>query len=639
MPGCGNNDDTQGARIPPIAGIVALLLGLIVASQICSTLPARSAAGSPAPALYAADSVTTLFDDFEGSNRAARQSANVGYQPGYLSGQALYLPDTMSWAQYDDTWWVDNGNGFQESGTIEFYYRPDTAFLFTTDRSHAMLFTNGEREVQPGIGQPNLSILEEGKLDWAISRSPFGVTYNEIANDNPPLFPMQWYHIAVTWGQNVMRLFRNGTLVATGTEDAFVSTDTFLLGATGVLPFTQGLAARGRIDRLRLSSRPRGENELPSAMDVRIDSPVNGGTFAAPFPVTYRAFESIYRQRLVDIFADTDDRNFNGTPVARNLPESGTFLIGAGITAGSYVLYAIAHSGGDSAFYYVGQPITVTVNPSFGSIVDPMDTTGTVAVAPATIDTFTLILLNGGGATPAPLVNASTGATVADSSGTRANYSIASNLMLAADSVRIYVWTTETTPSILLGVRSDTSSLDSTFLPLGIANSALGRSALGATAFSLEFFRSNGTMIGDTASTRYVGDTFVYTIEYQLSKKTAGWFRSLGYDTAPGSGSFGFYFADTYGAAWRYDSSVTVSVLTGSAGGILVRVTGITRDLPGGLGLVQPGVVLHQVDIPGFCVIERLDPAEWMLELLRAFRDFLLSFNVGRWIAGCYYGV
>lgn len=613
-------------------GVVAFAAACFVATQNFMALSAGGAAGSTAPALYGADSVTLLYDDFENSNRASAQSPNIAYQSGYLGGQALFIPDTTSWIAYNDSWWQKNENSQQESGTIEFYYRPET-YIFTTARPHEMLFTIGERRTSPLIGQPNLSVQEKGKLVWAIARSSFGTTYDEISSDQPPLNPGQWYHIAATWSDHVMKLFRNGTEVAGGPEDAFALADTFLIGATGALPLTRGLAARGRFDRLRLSSRARTESELPSAMDVRIDSPVDGGDVTAPFFVAYRAFESATRVRQVDLYVDTDEADFNGTPVSLNLPESGTVLTGAGLPANTYFLYAVAHAGGDSAYFYVDLPVTVTPSSSYAAIVDPTETTAAVAASPTASDSFLLVLLNGGGTTTPPLVNATNAA------GSTANYAITTRLLAASDSVRIILWTSETAPSILVGVRTDVASLDSNGLPAGIPNTAAGRNAFGATVFSLEFLRSNSIMIGDTASTRSVADTFAYTLEYTLSAATASRFKDLGFNIDTGSESFGFYYADTYAGTWTLDRSVKVSVVGGSAGGIVVRVVGVTRDLPGGLGAGLTSVATVQTTGPNACLIERAVPASWLLELLRAMRDLMLSFSFGRWIASLYYAL
>ncbi len=614
-----------------LPSFVVLATVIFLATQFDPALPAGGAAGSSAPAHYSADSITLLFDNFDGSHQGVAASAGISYETGYLSGNAVRFPDTMSFIRYSEGFWQPNGeDDFQESGTIEFYYRPET-FIYSGARPYGMLFTIGERSTFPNFGEPNLSVFEDGQLRWEIARSPTGITYNTAAANDPPLYPGQWYHVAATWSGKNIFLYRNGTLVGNGTSDSFVLADTFLLGATGVLPLAQGIGVQARFDRLRISNRARSADELPSAMDVRIDSPVNGEDLTPPFPVAYRAFESVYRSRLVDLGVDTNSSGFDGIVMARNLPESGVVLTGAGIPDGTFYVYAIAHSGEDSAFFYTASPIHVTASTQYSMITDPLDTTATVANVPTTGDSFVLILLNGGGITSGSLTAS------ADSIGTNANYSIAARLLQAADSVRIFIWTTETAPSILLGVRSDTGNLSAT-LPAGIPNSELGRATFGATVVSLEFLRSNGSMIGDTTSTHLLRDTFSYSLEYQLSAATASAYQSLGFDLSPGSGSFAFYFSDTYGSPWIWDSSVMVSVLAGSGGGILVRVAGITRDLPGGLGMApNGGVVLNQVDEPGFCILYHMGLAGWALEFLRALRDFIMSLALGRWATEIYY--
>lgn len=607
--------------------LVLAPLALLATVALYSALPASGIFGAgTGTVLYTSDGSTRLFDNFEGVTLADSTATQVTFAAGYLGGQALFLPDTGSYAIYSDSWWLDRGDGFQESGTIEFYYRPET-FIFTNPRPYATLLTQDERAAPPLTGGlPTLAVFNATDLSWGIS--PVGATND--ASVELSLYPGQWYHIAATWGSGGLNLYVNDTLVATeNNSDTIVRADTFLLGGTGILP-TQGLSARGRIDRFRLSSRARTAGEFPAALDVVIDSPTTG-SYTIPFPLTYRAYATETRTRLVDIYTDTDNENFNGVAVALNLSESGTVLIGNGLTSDTYFLYAVAHAGGDSAYFYTQDFITLTLPPGFDTVVDPVETTAAVTVTPTTTPSFTAVLLNGGGTTSGSL------APAADSVGTNANYTVTARLMNAFDTAKLSIWTKETSPAILIGIRSDTASLNAAYLPKRIPATAAGLNAFGATILSTEFLLSNGQMIGDTSSTRYIGDTFAYTVEFQLSGTTTLAFRNLGFDTAAGSKSFSFYFADTYGARWIEDTTVTVSVVAGTNGGIRVRVAGITKDLPGGLGGASVSNSTTQGDAPGWCLLKSAGAPEWLLKLLRALRDILLEGSLGRWFVGIYY--
>ncbi len=614
--------------------VVFLSLGLVLAAS----RPAGSGFTPPsaAPHLYFSDASTLLFDDYEGTSFASGFSPNATFAAGYLGGQALYLPDTGSYVTYSDSWWAQNDANFQETGTIEFYYRPET-FVFTGDQLYGCLLTMDERPLNPARpALPTLAVHEAGGLSWALSRGGAGGYHDALYSTDPALYPGQWYHIAATWSGSGLKLYINDTLVAEGLSDTFVAADTFMLGATGAVGLAEGLAARGRIDRFRLSWRPRAAGEFPRALDVRIDSPVGGETVVVPFPVSYQASASETRARTVDLYADTDLYNFNGTRLLSGLSESGTVLAGTSLPEGAYYLYAVARAGTDSAFFYMNLDVNVTRSLAFDTVVDPAETSTFVTITPVTNagDSFTVVLLNGGGTTSGSLTAA------ADSIGTKANYTIRHRLLETGDTAVIHLWTKEVSPAIHLRIRSDTRNLLALYLPRGIQNNDVGLRAFGATILSTEFVTSDGRMLGDSRTTTSIGDTFVYTIEYQLSARTAALFRQLGFDTSAGSTSFSFFYADTYGARWVEDLSCTVRVVAGSNGGVVVRVQGITRDLPGGLGFASySSATVAAASSSGGCLLDRCQLPEGILGWLRILRDLMIETSLGRILAGCYYWI
>lgn len=598
--------------------------------------PDGAASGTGADPFYGADAFTLLFEDFEGMTRAHTVSPCVIFAPGHISGQALFLTETGSHVLYAETWWPRPGE-FVQTGTVEFYYRPET-FISTPARSFAALFTTDERpQFPPGGGYPTLAVKEAGNLNWAVARSPSHYTQADypLEAESPPLHPGQWYHIAGIWESGAIRLYLNGRLAANEEFDTFVLADEFQLGSRNTMAHG-AMAARGRIDRFRLSSIARSARFFPSALDVRIDAPTSapgGVPLERPFVVRARAYASDTRPRTLEIHADTDPLDFNGVLLASGLPDSGAFILGGGLADSTWYLYAIARAGPDVAYYYYPFPFALTPAGTHASIHDPIETTAIIMAPVDATESFALVLLNNGGSGAAPISR-----VTADGSG--ANHRITTRLLEAFDTAVISIWMREPVGGIMLGIRSDTPTLDTGNLPLGIARNDTGRRAFARTVIMTEFLRSDGSIIGDTKITSYIGETYAYTIEFRLSAQTTALFHAMGFDTSVGARGFAFYYADTYGCVWREDRGVTVSVVAGDAGGIRIRCAGITKDLPGGLGAPSPpGAVSIGVESPPFCLVEQLGVSGPLLVFLRGLRDWLLENVAGRALTAVYYGL
>lgn len=266
------------------------------------------------------------------------------------------------------------------------------------------------------------------------------------------------------------------------------------------------------------------------------------------------------------------------------------------------------------------------------TLVDPVDSTAVVNAPTATSETYLQVNLNGGGTTSGTLSSAAT------ATGANANYACTTTLVNSGDTAGLFVYTNQTTGSIFLGLRSDTASLDPNNLPTGIPATDAGRRAFGATVILVEFANAAGRVLGDSRTTTVIGDTFAYTLVYELSRQTTALYRDLGFDTSVGSSAFGFYFADTYGGRWIRDTTVTVTVTAGSSGGgIAVRVAGITKDLPGGLGGGSSSAAGASGSSGGGCVIGRTGLLGRLLGNLRGVRDLLLTSSLGRFLSAIYY--
>lgn len=82
-------------------------------------------------------------------------------------------------------------------------------------------------------------------------------------------------------------------------------------------------------------------------------------------------------------------------------------------------------------------------------------------------------------------------------------------------------------------------------------------------------------------------------------------------------------------------ANVKVVVETGTANGLKVRASGITKDLPGGLGGASSSALAGS---SSNCLITRsLVPSSLSFEWLRSFRNTLLDNRWGRMLVALYY--
>lgn len=228
-------------------------------------------------------------------------------------------------------------------------------------------------------------------------------------------------------------------------------------------------------------------------------------------------------------------------------------------------------------------------------------------------------------------------ASVANSKCSKADYTMTSLIPDRDESVDVCLWTAEHPSAVLIGRRADTRSLNLEGVPTESGDKEALRAAIGRTALLVELGDSTGEMIGDTVSTTSVGDQFAYTLVYHLSEQTVNHLKSLGAGP-PGNGSagLGFYYADRYQGEWKQDDSVTIKTYSQSDGsGWIVRVSGITRDLPGALAVASGSS--SEGGAGGMCLIQRAGVPRGNLETLRSLRDRLMKSQTGRVLTELYY--
>lgn len=313
-------------------------------------------------------------------------------------------------------------------------------------------------------------------------------------------------------------------------------------------------------------------------------------------------------------------------------PSSQTLYTPSGIFFRGLTEFWVADANNHRVLRYDASVFSATSSSVIGvsRVVAPLDTAVNLSdsLPKGATDTYVQVNLTGGGTTSGTLVAA------ADSIGTNANYKLTTTLSNVGDTVTTFVWTSQSSPAIFLGLRSDTAGLSVSQLPSGITSNDTGLAAMLATTMLVRFAGSDGRMIGDSTHAASVGDSFAYTLIYSLSETTTRLFHSMGFDTKAGSSSFRHYFADTYGAAWTEDTLATVSVTAQTGGGIIVRIAGITRSGVDPLGGIAAG---SSRSASNACLITRCGVPPIALSAMRSLRDLAMDFVLGRRLTALYY--
>ncbi|MFB6356375.1 MAG: hypothetical protein ABEJ65_07660, partial [bacterium] len=165
-------------------------------------------------------------------------------------------------------------------------------------------------------------------------------------------------------------------------------------------------------------------------------------------------------------------------------------------------------------------------------------------------------------------------------SGNNATSTFSTPLTLSGrDTLTIHVWTNEPSFQVMIGKRSDTRSIAAEHMPVGLGTGDRSRRALGRTGILVEFAGENGRLLGDSVSTTDIGDSFSYSLTYNLSAETSRLFDKLDTHSSTNSNPFSFYYADHFTDEWRRNDSVDMQVTEKPSGRTIVRIAGLTHDL------------------------------------------------------------
>ncbi len=220
-----------------------------------------------------ADASTLLLLNFNNTVQGAAgenpiQTQNITYQSG-MQGQALYVSNTTR-LRYDTL-----QNLRTPKGTIEFWVRPEvqgTAF-------HMVPATNG---MNIGVGT------------WTVLDVNLGVPGQTKSVTVPNIFEVNvWYHLAFTWDNESLKLYKNGQLQATtpvGYNLPTVPLPYFNIGSTN--------AGSGqlvcRLDEFRISNRARTAFEVLQSYLAGINVQINNLSLVNTTPVNMYKTWKIY---------------------------------------------------------------------------------------------------------------------------------------------------------------------------------------------------------------------------------------------------------------------------------------------------------------------------------------------------------
>lgn len=178
------------------------------------------------------------------------QTNNITYQPG-VQNQALYISNNTQ-LRFDTL-----NNFYSKRGTIEFWVRPEaqggTMFLH-----------------QPAVNGFNIGVGA-----WTVLDVNLGVPGFTRSVTVPGIFDVNtWYHLAFTWDNNSLKLYKNGQLQATtnvGYDLPLVNLSYFNIGSThwGTNQVV------GRIDEFRISKVVRTPFEILQSYLLGINVQIN----------------------------------------------------------------------------------------------------------------------------------------------------------------------------------------------------------------------------------------------------------------------------------------------------------------------------------------------------------------------------
>ena len=260
---------------------------IITVSAFCLGAASASAQTGAAFPLspYSTDEHTVLLEHFDGET-SGTVHGTVSYEPGPFSGGIPESPGVFDEAvRLVDTAYISWLFGALPQGTIEFWFKLDNLTNAAGNAPEGVTFVSANTAGTPGsltllanLTYPSASLAQVGSLPQAsIHRQPAG--WIGLAGANG-ILPNEWYHYALTWGAQGLKLYLNGGLVAVNVSPTALNPDTaqWNIGTT-VLNGKNGF--NGLMDELRISDIERTfvQTPLVSITDTTPDSSIPDGKF------------------------------------------------------------------------------------------------------------------------------------------------------------------------------------------------------------------------------------------------------------------------------------------------------------------------------------------------------------------------
>ena len=255
----------------------------VVAGATAATYTATYAAGPPVTSLKAAysfDGVTgTSVTDVSGNNNTGTISGAIAVAGGKYGG-ALSFDGVNDWVTVADSNSLDLTTGM----TLMAWVNPAAI----SGRWRTVLFKEG------GPGSMDYSLYAGEDNARPIGQVYIGGEQNAIGTATLPLGA--WSHLAVTYDGAVLRLYVNGTQVATRSISGQVTPTTGALRIGGNNIWAEWFT--GSIDEVRIYSRALSQTEIQTDMNTPVGAPAPPDTTPPSTPTGLAATPAIGRATL-----------------------------------------------------------------------------------------------------------------------------------------------------------------------------------------------------------------------------------------------------------------------------------------------------------------------------------------------------
>lgn len=192
--------------------------------------------------------------------------------------------------------------------------------------------------------------------------------------------------------------------------------------------------------------------------------------------------------------------------------------------------------------------------------------------------TFTQFQFAGGDTCPSPV-------ECANPYGHNASYVVNTNAFSNTERLKIYLWTRHELSAMMMDVFTEDLFRQIESLPPQFPKNHSAGKVLKYTTLFLEFGNKEGKLLSDLQTSASIRNQYSYTLVYNLSGHTTRELEELGVDLSPGTEELTFYYADHHTGQWQELEEAEVIVENKEDNQYrTVRVSGITRDLVGGLG-------------------------------------------------------